>query len=482
MATITSAQSGNFSATSTWVGGVVPGASDIAVAATGHVVAIDTDVTVTQVQQAGTGKFTLGNGRTLTGGVQANAGTFTSGGTVEVIATTSATITGNITATASTATNIAAVVMTGSGTLIINGNLTTGSNSATSETNGHSLVYANTQCAITVNGNVTTSATTGQGYKRGVHLAASSGTSQLTINGNLLCLSDASFNAYPVWTQANSTVTVTGNVTGGPGTGWQQRGIEATGTSPTINVTGDVTGGGNSGHGIGTTGTGATVNITGRVLSPANGNGVSCSGNGAAVNVIGTVTATAVTAIAQTGTASVTTVTGAVNGGSGSSAYGISSTGVNSTVTVIGSAVAASTLSHAVLSNATANGVIFQGDLTDSPQGCVAIRTFLFRMTATNSGTTKYANTVGYPNGTLVSRVSPNLTTGMPATTNVRQSTVYGANSELTGTLAVPPAASVAAGVPVDNTVGTAAVRLQDIAAVTGAQVAAAITNAGDQP
>ena len=54
MATITSAGTGNFTAGATWVGGVAPGSGDIAVAATGHSVTIDADVTVSEFQQAGT--------------------------------------------------------------------------------------------------------------------------------------------------------------------------------------------------------------------------------------------------------------------------------------------------------------------------------------------------------------------------------------------------------------------------------------------
>jgi hypothetical protein len=46
---------------------------------------------------------------------------------------------------------------------------------------------------------------------------------------------------------------------------------------------------------------------------------------------------------------------------------------------------------------------------------------------------------------------------GVPSESDVRSGTVYGSSSELTGTLAVPPAGSVALGVPVDATTGTAA-------------------------
>lgn len=60
---------------------------------------------------------------------------------------------------------------------------------------------------------------------------------------------------------------------------------------------------------------------------------------------------------------------------------------------------------------------------------------------------------------------------GQPAESDVRKDTVYGPSSELTGTLAVPPASAVGVGVPVDNTVGTAA--------VTTAAIQAALTSQG---
>lgn len=61
-----------------------------------------------------------------------------------------------------------------------------------------------------------------------------------------------------------------------------------------------------------------------------------------------------------------------------------------------------------------------------------------------------------------------------PDPSHVREGIAYSWNS-LTGTLAVPPANSVASGVPVDNTVGTAALNLGDVAALVGQQIAAAV-------
>lgn len=77
--------------------------------------------------------------------------------------------------------------------------------------------------------------------------------------------------------------------------------------------------------------------------------------------------------------------------------------------------------------------------------------------------------------GEPITLYSADISGGNPSASNVRLGTVYGPNNDVTGTLAVPPTDSVAAGVPVDNTFGTAAVRLADIAAVTGAQIAATL-------
>lgn len=60
------------------------------------------------------------------------------------------------------------------------------------------------------------------------------------------------------------------------------------------------------------------------------------------------------------------------------------------------------------------------------------------------------------------------LSLGYPAAANVRNGTVYGQTNNVTGTCAVPPAASVALGVPVDATTGTAILTAADFRSALG--------------
>jgi hypothetical protein len=66
---------------------------------------------------------------------------------------------------------------------------------------------------------------------------------------------------------------------------------------------------------------------------------------------------------------------------------------------------------------------------------------------------------------------------GVPAEADVRSGTIYGASNELTGTCAVPAAASVAFGVPVDATTGTAALEPSDIASAVWDRVLTGATH-----
>jgi hypothetical protein len=57
---------------------------------------------------------------------------------------------------------------------------------------------------------------------------------------------------------------------------------------------------------------------------------------------------------------------------------------------------------------------------------------------------------------------------GYPVAANVRQGAAYGPSSEFTGTLAVASPSSVALGVPIDNTVGTAVLTQANVLAALG--------------
>jgi hypothetical protein len=73
---------------------------------------------------------------------------------------------------------------------------------------------------------------------------------------------------------------------------------------------------------------------------------------------------------------------------------------------------------------------------------------------------------------------TPGVAIGFPATTNVKTGVTYGPTSNLTGTCAVPPAAAVSLGVPVDNTVGTASLDANALAIALDAALTASLTPA----
>ena len=385
MALILSAATGNFNAGATWVGGIVPGASDEARASTTHTVTITANVTCTELSNAGTGTFILNSGVTLTANVTHKSATAS---TVCLTFSAASPATASIVGvcTAATTGSGGAVTCSGSGTLSITGNVIGGS---------------------VTNSNCTVNSSTG-------------------------------------------TVNITGNLTAGSAT---NAGAAFNSSTGTINVIGNVTA--STSAGVTNNGAGAFT-ITGNVLAAA-ATGVTNSSTGP-VTITGNITAS--------------TAAGVTN----------SSTG---TLTISGGTYTASTVANAVISTNASSVVRASGSFIYASNGFVPINAVKFILLSTPTlAKTRYAL-----NGstTYVDMFTADNGLNQAAITDVRFGTVY-ASGALTGIAYIPSASSVAFGVPVDNTTGTATLTAADVRAAIGmasanldtqlAAIPTAVTNA----
>jgi hypothetical protein len=147
MALITSAASGNFSAGATWTGGVVPGVGDEARASTGHTVTINVNTTCDEISNAGTGKFVINDGITLTANVTNKSATATTN-CLEFSAATpaAASVVGNI--IGGTVATARGIDILSSGSLTVTGSVSGGSG------NGAVGIRNNSTGVLNVSGNV----------------------------------------------------------------------------------------------------------------------------------------------------------------------------------------------------------------------------------------------------------------------------------------------------------------------------------------
>jgi hypothetical protein len=212
MADIRAAQSGDFSATSTWVGGVVPGSGDVAFANTFTVTISDTRTVQAISNAVGTsitvgGTFSLLNGCNLT---CTNANGVVQGVTATSCITTpslglgsSASVAASINLTAATTTP--AISFSSSGTL-----LTVGSLAYTGSSAGGAVVISSGTGTLRHTGNIVGSTAGSNSYGMNV-----TGGSTIEITGNLTGGSAPTVSAALNIGVAGAVATINGNVTGG---------------------------------------------------------------------------------------------------------------------------------------------------------------------------------------------------------------------------------------------------------------------------
>jgi hypothetical protein len=267
-----------------------------------------------------------------------------------------------------------------------------------------------------------------------------SGTGTLNCNGNFQ--GDGVTNTI-FRIQANGTLNLIGNCISYVMNSGNAIGITA--LSATLNWTGNmpgnyrnannwgfIAGPGNNVAGVQTT---STINITGNLINSDTTGGPGILTNGIC-NVIGTITPIVSSGIFPA----------VINGGAGSN------------ISVIG----------IVNGNNNRNlAISTSGLLTISGQINCVNEGFPFgagRLRLSNSTPTQitFQTDSAGVNKTLY---EPGTSLGNPAITDVRNGTTY-ASGSLTGTLKVPSASSVAVGVPVDNTTGTAIISISDMGAL----------------
>jgi hypothetical protein len=286
--------------------------------------------------------------------------------------------------------------------------------------------------------------------------------------GTTVCLSSS----------AGITVNLIGNIYGAP-SGVGGNTISFTNSGSILNVTGIIYGAANnSGSALITSG---TLNFVGNVFGGALGassNGITISSGGNLV-FTGNITAGGGTTNAIIFSGNSSTINGNIYGGT-TSARGLQ---IGSGTHIInancyGSNIASSG-SHALgVSSAISvvvNGTVYAGSVSTSfglISAATTVQVSNIEFTNGNtpvSGFVKFKNTaptitVTKANNTTQQLVDPS-TTDIPIEGNVRDGVSY-ASGSLTGTLKVPPASSVAVGVPVDNTVGTAIISISDMGAL----------------
>jgi hypothetical protein len=332
------------------------------------------------------------------------------------------------------------------------------------------VLCANGISTIAINVNTTVAQIRNDAFNDGTNTATAGGAfslaSGVTLNANLICQ-----NTNLMTFSAAGTYTINGSVTSN-GTGFC-----IVHNAGTLNITGAVSHAAATSSGAGINfGAGGTLNITGNVSGGSGGSltaGIYNNGGFGPVNITGDVSAgTAGPGISFNLGNPQITVTGNVYG---NGVAGIAvNTVTNPIVTINGTAFGG--LAGPGLSISIAGTYTVTRAKASATQPGIAASTFGVRVTEVEYGDNGFPPTTGItlftPStsnialvqmvggttaGTKKTLVDPISTGFYPAVGDVRSGTSY-AGGTRTGTLAVPAASLVAAGVAVDNTTGTAAI------------------------
>ncbi len=460
---------GSWSDTGTWDGGTLPGAGDV-VHANAFTVTIDQSIEVDALSIAAGGTAVAGGTFQIDGSSGASPIVIDLGLGIRAADYGTAGVTG----TRKRIVNI----LHGAPAVTINA-LSGGFLGATvayvygvvvGQAAGNTVITPTSVGPLTINGPVS-GPTAGNGQPP---VRVATGANDLIVNGNVT--GGTSTNTYGVDYQGTGDVTiVAADIIGGSGS--SAYGVNVTGG--TVDITGDVTGGSNS-SAYGVNISGGTVDITGDVTGGSGGSAYGVNISGGTVDI-----------------------TGDVTGGSGSNAYGVNVSGSGAKNVSVNGDVQASATAEGFNATGTGTGTIrVNGSITASA-AAPGLASVGYNLTISTSG--PIVNHENNMSGLVAYRwtlwgedefewhahrfetpssedtepwILQRFPAGSPDPEHVREGHAYGPPGDpREGTLAVPPASSVAAGVPVDDTTGTGAVLLADVAAVTGAQIAAA-TNA----
>ena len=439
MATRRAVANGNWSATGTWNGGVVPTNGDT-VYSNGFIVTINQDIDI--------------------GGANnpiVNAGSFVSGQWYQIttVGTTSFTTIG---ATSNTLGVIflASNVGSGTGQAQALATLTTATNTAAGATGGGgqftmSASYNMTcdlRAAATVCLNVT-------------------GATNMTLSG-LRIIGGSTLGGHGLNYAGTGTVTVTSSTLAGGSSNGASINNASTGTISVSDST------------LTTTGAGAANAITNSSIGNVSvSTSTISSGSAIAINNVstGTITVSASTLLGGTGSSGAFGISNGSTGAvivsgstltSGSAAPAISNQTAG-TVTVTSSDLVASAFASAIIGISTTAVVNLSGNFYDHWQGLPAVYVSKWKLgTAPTLGQHRFA-LAGTTDSYFTMYGADNGSFGNPIAANVRSGIVYGGGN-LTGTCAVPAAGSVAFGVPVDNTTGTAVLTVANVQSALTAQ------------